>query len=144
MTAVKAYVEAGHDINAVPKQIETFITVMSALGWAANREQVDIAQYLLNMGANPNVRGMNTRGEIDGPALFYASPEIAALFLAAGADPKATNADGLTRLQALTQELEWHEEHYDPEGLMADYEGEEIDNLKDKLKQLSNLFAQYE
>lgn len=141
--AVRKYIEAGHDINAVPKQLETIVSVMPALGWAANRNQVEITKYLLANGADPNVRGKNAKGDTDGPALFYAEPEIAKLLLDAGAAPNAKNGEGLTRLEEISQTLEWHETHYDPEGMMAEFNLKEIQDLKEKLSALTSLFNSY-
>lgn len=140
---VKKYVEAGHHINAIPKQTESFVVTMSALGWASNRNQIDVVKYLIQNGADPNVAGKNAKGEKDGPALFYASPEIAKILLDAGAKVSARNADGLTCLEDISKQLEWHKMHYDPEDFMADYNREEIENLARKLSDMTELFSKY-
>ena len=104
LDAVKLLMEAGANANVADSyQQET------PLMWAAAEGHVAVVNELLKAGADPNrqahINGIDERKHGDHPtggftALHFATrngyEDVAAALIKGGADPKATNGDGLT------------------------------------------------
>ena len=91
LDTVKTLIASGCpvDIMVVPK--ESFETSMTALGWAANRGHIDLLDYLITQGANPNAK--TSRG--DSLLMMADTPETIQRLLEAGADPSLENNSGM-------------------------------------------------
>jgi len=104
LDAVTVLLEAGSNAN-----IADLYQQETPLMWAAAEGHVAVVNALLNAGADPNrkahINGMDERKHGDYPtggftALHFAVrngyEDVAAALIKGGADPKATNGDGLT------------------------------------------------
>jgi ankyrin repeat protein len=86
----------GVDVNAASPDGST------ALGWAVQRDDLDLVQRLLKAGAKVNVRNENGASPMS-VALPIGNAAIIELLLQGGADPNAANADGFPPLMVLAR-----------------------------------------
>ena len=94
--AVEMIAKKSADVNAAEADGST------ALLWAANMNDTDLALRLLKAGANPNVR--NKLGSTPlAEAAFNANTEITKALLDAGADPNTAGPDGQTPLMLVSR-----------------------------------------
>ncbi|MBC8217965.1 MAG: ankyrin repeat domain-containing protein [Planctomycetes bacterium] len=94
--AIKQHLEAGTDINAKePSGGSTPLMVAAAFG------QADVAELLIEKGANINGRSSDGGTALHGAA-FFCHGEIMKLLLAKGIDVDAENARGETALYGVT------------------------------------------
>jgi len=94
--AVEMIAKKSADVNAVEADGST------ALLWAANLNDTDLAARLLKAGANPKVR--NQLGSTPlGEAALNSNTELMKALLDAGADPNAAGADGQTPLMIIVR-----------------------------------------
>ncbi len=94
--AVDMLAKKSADVNAAEADGST------ALLWAANLNDADLAARLLKAGANPKVR--NQLGSTPlGEAAFNANTEMIKALLDAGADPNAAGPDGQTPLMIVAR-----------------------------------------
>ncbi len=95
-TALDIIAKKSADVNAAEADGST------ALLWAANLNDADLAARLLKAGANPKVRNQLGSTPLGEAALNANTPMIKAL-LDAGADPNAAGADGQTPLMIVSR-----------------------------------------
>jgi uncharacterized protein len=94
--AVEMIAKKAVDVNAAEADGST------ALLWAANLNDTDLAARLLKAGANPKVR--NQLGSTPlGEAALNSNTELMKALLDAGADPNAAGADGQTPLMIIVR-----------------------------------------
>jgi len=79
---LKAIIEGGVNPDARPSNIEAHEPDYTALCWAANRNQIDAAYYLISQGAD-----INFPAQSGTPLMATQASEMITLFLKAGADP---------------------------------------------------------
>ena len=94
--AIDMIAKKSADVNAAEADGST------ALLWAANGNDADLASRLLKAGANPNVR--NQLGSTPlAEATFNSNTEMVKALLDAGADPNAAGPDGQTPLMVIAR-----------------------------------------
>jgi len=94
--AIDMIAKKSADVNAAEADGST------ALLWAANGNDADLASRLLKAGANPNVR--NQLGSTPlAEATFHSNTEMVKALLDAGADPNAAGPDSQTPLMVIAR-----------------------------------------
>jgi hypothetical protein len=86
---LQALVGASADVNARDSRGAT------PLMWAANRERLDLARWLLEHGADPNVRDTHLHNEGQTALMYTHHLDIIELLLEHGADPNVREDRGL-------------------------------------------------
>ena len=91
LDTVKTLIASGCPVDVMVAAKESFETSMTALGWAANRGHIDLLDYLIAQGANPNAK--TSHG--DSVLMMADTPETVQQLLEAGADPSLKNNSGM-------------------------------------------------
>lgn len=111
LSTVKILIENGCPVDVMVIPEESFLTAMTALGWAANRAHMDMLTYLIARGANPNAK--TNRG--DTILMMAETPEIVQLLLDAGADPNLKNESNMDAIAYYRDQASFFEDSDDDE-----------------------------
>lgn len=95
LVAVRLHVEEGADVNAPDPKI-----AHTPLAWAAIGDHPRVAEFLLESGADPNVRYGEANVALH-TAAFFGRAGVARALIDAGADTTARNRHGETPLESL-------------------------------------------
>ena len=100
LQAIKRYIKEGRDVNALDKTFQ-----ISAMSWGALHGQTEVVQFLIENGADVNVKSGDGATPLHSAA-FLGRTDVTKLLLENGADIKARSNDGATPVDVLSVDWE--------------------------------------
>lgn len=100
LQAIKHYIKAGGDVNALDKTFQ-----LSAMSWGALHGQTKVVQLLIENGTEVDIKSGDGTTPLHSAA-FLGRADVAKLLLDNGADIKARNNDGATPIDVLSVDWE--------------------------------------
>ena len=133
LKAIKHYIEAGGDVNALDNGFQ-----LSAMSWGALHGQTEIVQLLIESGAEVNIKSGDGATPLHSAA-FFGRTDVAKLLLENGANPQARNNDGATPVDVLY--VDWETTAFIGSLVGVDIGKEEIAAMKTGRGEIAKLFG---
>lgn len=131
LAAIKQHISEGADVNALHFE-------MPPLTWAAMAGQTEAVQFLLENGADVNIKSRDGGTPLHGAA-FFGRTDVVKLLLENGANLEARNDDGATPLEALY--VDWETTAFIGGFVGVAVEKEDIPAMKMGRSEIAKLFG---
>ena len=133
LKAIKHYIEAGGDVNALDNGFQ-----LSAMSWSALHGQTEVARLLIESGAEVDIKSGDGATPLHSAA-FLGRTDVAKLLLENGANPQARNNDGATPVDVLY--VDWETTAFIGSLVGVDTGKEEIAAMKTGRSEVAKLFG---
>ena len=133
LEAIKHYIKEGGDVNALDQ-----IFQISAMSWSVLHGQTDAVRFLIENGADVNIKNADGSTPLHSAA-FLGKSDIAKLLLENGADAQARNNDDATPTDALS--LNWETTVFIGNLVGIEVKKEDIETIQTGRRKIAKLFG---